>query len=340
MSFRDFMEAALYDPDLGYYTRGTRIGEGGDFVTSPSISPLFARTIARLFAADEALLGPEPVFAEVGSADGTFLRQFHGALGDLAPGLSGRVRYIAVERSRAGREAIAASGLPAAILADAAGIEPKSVVGWIFSNELFDALPVHRVVRRGDVLLEFFVGSSDGRLAWELRPAGPALSSYLDSFGVALVESQVAEINLEAAPLYRMICRSLTRGRVVTFDYGHRARVLYHAAARLAGTLATHSGGSRGADPLERPGEVDLTAHVNFDDLIRAGEAEELRTDRLARQYLFLAETGLFADSPSRPIEAMRLLDPEGLGEAISLLIQSRDVPPIAPGPIDNRGGD
>jgi SAM-dependent MidA family methyltransferase len=340
ISFRDFMETALYEPDLGYYSRGAPIGDGGDFVTSPSISPLFARAIARVFAKDAEFLGAEPEFIEIGAATGQFLRHFRDALDELLPDLSLRTRIAAVERSRAGRESLAASGFPGTIFADVGEIVPESVTGWIFSNELFDALPVHRVVSRSGTLLEFFVESSAGGLSWTLRPAGRLLAEYFENFRVAPVESQIAEINLDAAPLYRKLARLLARGRIVTFDYGHRAPVLYHPVARAAGTLATHSGGRRGHEPLERPGEIDLTAHVNFDDLILAGEAEGLRTDRLSRQYLFLAESGLFEDAPGRAIEALRLFDPEGLGEAISVLIQSREVPPIAAGPIDNLGGE
>ena len=334
------MESALYEPGLGYYAAGPRIGDGGDFVTSPTISPLFARAIARRFAADALVLGSELSFVELGSADGRFLRQFREALVELSPDVSRRTRSVAVERSPAGREAIVAARAADVVASDLGEVPPGSVRGWIFSNEIFDALPVHRVLSRGGGLLEFFVGLSDEKLSWELRPAGARLSDYFANFGVTLADSQIAEVNLEAEPLYQRLCGLLSRGRIVTFDYGHRARVLYHPAARAAGTLATHSRGARGENPLERPGEIDLTAHVNFDDLIRAGETAGLSTDRLSRQYLFLAETGLFDEAPSRPFEAMRLLDPEGLGEAVSVLIQSRDVAPIAPGPIDNRGGE
>jgi SAM-dependent MidA family methyltransferase len=164
---------------------------------------------------------------------------------------------------------------------------------------------------------------------WTSWPAPPILSDYLARFGVELAEGQIAEVNLEAGPLYRRLGAVLSVGRIVTFDYGHRARVLYHPQARPRGTLAVHSRGRRGGDPLESPGEVDLTAHVNWDDLIREGEAAGFSTEGIWRQARFLLAAGLFEDAKNRKLEALRLLDPEGLGDDLSALIQSKGMPPI-----------
>ena len=332
MSFRDFMEAALYDPEDGYYVRNAAIGQGGDFVTSPSISPLFARTIARLFSADAKNSSGEIVFCEAGAGSGAFLRDFRSALGELDPETAGRTRLRAIERSEAGRAAIAGSGIADRVAPDAGGLG-ESFDGWIFSNELYDALPVHRVVGRDDGLDELVVGTRDGAFAWSRRPAPRPLSDYLARFGVTLEPGQIGEVSLDAAPLHRSLARLLSRGRLVTFDYGHRAAVLYHPHARPAGTLAVHSRGRRGGDPLERPGEVDLTAHVNWDDLERAGEAEGFVTERRMRQSEFLMRTGLFEEAGTdrrageareRRLEAIRLFDPEGLGDDLSVLLQSK----------------
>jgi SAM-dependent MidA family methyltransferase len=112
----------------------------------------------------------------------------------------------------------------------------------------------------------------------------------------------------------------------VAFDYGHPARILYHPLARPSGTLAVHSLGRRGGDPLDEPGEVDLTAHVNWDSLMTAGEAAGLRTDRLQRQGMVLTEAGVFdfATTDAEKWRIFRLVDPNGMGEEISALFQSR----------------
>jgi len=326
------MEAALYDPEDGYYSRRAAIGEGGDFVTSPTISPLFARAVARVFAADAAALPGEVVFCEAAAGSGNFLREFRAALDEIAPAVSRRTRLRAIERSLEGRDAIARAGLAESVAADPSEWESEPFEGWVFSNELYDALPVHRVVVSGSRLFELRVTKEAGGFGWSPAPAPAALGEYLARFAIELADGQAAEINLAAAPLHRSLARLVSRGRLVAFDYGHRARVLYHPEARPRGTLAVHARGRRGGNPLERPGEVDLTAHVNWDDLARAGEEEGFATHARMRQAEFLMKAGLFEDAGAarnRRLEAFRLFDPEGIGDDLSVLVQSKGMAPL-----------
>jgi SAM-dependent MidA family methyltransferase len=317
------MAMALDDPDEGYYAVRARIGEGGDFVTAPTISPLFARCVARRFAEDSRKMDTPLVFLEAAAGTGVFLRDFRASLAEIDPPAARRTSLWALERSGRGRAKIEQTGAADRIFADVSEIPPSTLTGWIFSNELYDALPVHRV-RMGEAgLLELGVTLSGTGFAWTAWPAPAELSEYLAKFGVALAEGQLAEINLAAAPLHRALCRSLRAGRIVSFDYGHRAEILYHPHARPLGTLAVHSGGRRGGDPLENPGLVDLTAHVNWDDLRAAGEAEGFRSERVCRLSEFLAGAGLFEDAARDKISALRLFDPEGIGDVLSVLIQS-----------------
>lgn len=333
MSFADFMEAALFDPEEGYYARGASIGEGGDFVTSPHVSPAFAGTLARLFAIDTDRLPPGPLdLVEVGAGDGRFLADFLRWLERMDPELSSRVRVTAVEASAAGREAIRGRGIAPAprVLASADELPEGSVSGWIFSNELYDALPVTRIVGSPEGARELRVERDpEGEgFRWIQAPAAPAVAAHLESFGVTLQPGQVGEIALGAEAFHRRLGRALARGWIVTVDYGHPARVLYHPLARPAGTLSVHSGGRRGGDPLASPGSQDLTAHVNWDLLLRAGEAEGLRVERLVRQGIFLTESGVFdfAANEAEKWRVYRLVDPGGMGEEISVLIQSKGV--------------
>src|SRR4029079_17454375 len=98
--------------------------------------------------------------------------------------------------------------------------------------------------------------------------------------------------------------------------------------ARGRGTTAVHSRGAPRGDPLARPGEVDLTAHVNWDALIRAGEEEGLATRGITRQGRFLVEAVLFdfvADNAEK-WRAYRIVDPEGMGDELSVLVQTRGI--------------
>lgn len=329
ISLRDFMEAALYDPQDGYYARGASIGEGGDFVTSPTVTPAFAAAVAREFLRGAAAIDGPLDFVDVGAGSGAFLADLDAALRRLDPAAAARVRLTAIERSEEGRRRILAGPFASAprVLASAHELAERSIRGWIFSNELFDALPVVRVAGTSDGVKELRIGVQGGGFVWAEAPADLALLAYLESFGVRLAPGQSVEISLDAAPLYRRLARALARGSLVTFDYGHRANVLYHALARPRGTLAVYAAGRRGGDPLERVGEVDLTAHVNWDDLARTGEQEGLTTQGVFRQGRWLAEAGVldFASSDAEKWRIYRLIDPEGMGEELSVLVQSRE---------------
>jgi SAM-dependent MidA family methyltransferase len=330
ISFADFMAAALYDPEEGYYARGAAIGEPGDFLTSPYLSPAFAATLARVFALDaERLEGPVD-FVEAGAGGGRFLEGFMRAVRELDPELHARLRVTAIETSPAGRAGIGERALDPEprLLSSADELAEGSISGWIFSNELYDALPVARVMGSKHGLQELRVGEREGRFVWTAAPAGEPLRRHLEDLGITLEPGQKGEVSLGLAPLHRRLARALSRGWLVAFDYGHPARILYHPLARPEGTLSVHASGRRGGDPLESPGSRDITAHVNWDVVISAGEAEGLHTDRLARQGLFLSEAGVFdfAQSDAEKWRIFRLVDPGGMGEEISVLVQSKGV--------------
>ena len=328
ISFADFMRAALYDPDDGYYTRRSALGDGGDFVTSPQVTPAFAGAIARLFAVDAAAWDGPVEFVEAAAGSGRFLEDFAGWIARLDPDLHARLSLTAIEPASSLREQLASRPIlpKPRVLASASELPEGSVRGWIFSNELYDALPTHRVVGSESGPRELRVGVADGRFSWVEAPAPEAVVRHLAALGVSLEPGQKGEVCLEAPQLHARLARSLAEGRLVAFDYGHPSRILYHPFARPEGTLAVHSLGRRGGDPLEEPGEVDLTAHVNWDSIMTAGEAEGLRTDRLQRQGMVLTEAGVFdfARSDSEKWRIFRLVDPGGMGEEISALFQSR----------------
>lgn len=330
ISFRDFMAAALYDPQEGYYEKGARIGERGDFVTSPTISPAFAASLARRFARDvERFEGPLG-FVEVGAGEGRFLADFAAALARQSPAIFERIRLMAIEQSAGARVLLGAREIvsPVRLLESAEELPEDSVTGWIFSNELYDSLPVVRVLGSEEGLLELRVAWEQGRFVWSQAPAPEQCREHLESFGVRLAEGQAGEIAFGADPLHRRLARALRCGSLVAFDYGHRAPILYHPQARRKGTLVVHFAGLRRGDPLARPGEVDLTAHVNWDVLVRAGEQEGLATRGIIRQGPFLLEAGLFdfVRGPTEKWRAYRLVDPEGMGEELSVLIQSKGI--------------
>ena len=215
ISFYDFMRAALYDPEEGYYARGGAIGDGGDFVTSPHVSPAFARSLARLFAVEIGAFDGTVDFVEVGAGSGRFLEDFASAVAALDPELHARLRLTAVEASSAGRATLSARGIEPAprVLADAAELAPGSIHGWIFSNELYDALPVVRVQGSEEGLRELRVAWTGGRFALDGRcPRRNRRRRSLERLGVRLAPGQKGEFAPDAGPLHRRLARALSRG--------------------------------------------------------------------------------------------------------------------------------
>ena len=171
----------------------------------------------------------------------------------------------------------------------------------------------------------------DGRFAWrEGELSDPSLPALLGD--ASLAPGQVADLSPGWAPLYGDLARRLGRGLLVTCDYGFPRDRLLDPRIRRHGTLACYRRQTVHRDPFADVGAQDLTAHVDFTALIEAGEAAGLATFVLTRQALWLSACGLFEDLADAPAatrqEAIALLDGEGMGEEIRVLVQARGVAP------------
>ena len=349
LTFARFMEFALYDEEHGYYMTGgggsratSPIGEaGGDFFTAPSLSPLLAKCLVRQIEEIDERLGHPPVFhlVEMGPGDGTLLRDLLQECRAQHASLLPRLACILVERSPAFRrrqqETLAAwkeQGEGIQWVDDLQAIADGSLTGTLFSNELADAFPVHRVRMGRDGLQELYVTVRDDGLQerWG-EPSTPALASFLADLDVALPVGFVTEISLEAVKWIERIARVLDRGVAITIDYGHTAGD-YVAPERKNGTLLGYYRHTVSTDPYTRVGEQDLTAHVNFSSLARAGERAGFTTTGYTNLQHFLMSLGIEelvrgCDQESAVVRAAaRLLRPHGMGTTFKILIQHKGV--------------
>lgn len=336
LSLRDFVELALYHPDFGYYAqRRSPVGKEGDYVTSPAVSDVFAFALGRLVREFLGRVGDGlSSIVDVGCGDGSLIRS-------LAAAASGeRARFFGVDRSL---ERIAGGGDGEVTFVRTFDELPRDGAHLIVSNELFDAQPFARLVQRGDELHELWVAERDGGLDWSEHEAEFAYADYFAARGIELLDGQFADISLEWSALYDDLARLVDRGLLVTFDYGFRQKQLFDPRIRRFGTAAAYSRQRVTRDLLANPGQQDLTAHVNFDDLIRAGEARGFQTLFFDRQAKFLLSLGitehpLFAPSTELEVasldEGVALLDerdaarrlvlPDGIGEDIRVLVQAK----------------
>ncbi|HEX6158887.1 MAG TPA: SAM-dependent methyltransferase, partial [Thermoanaerobaculia bacterium] len=220
---------------------------------------------------------------------------------------------------------------------------PNDAPTLLFSNELFDALPFTRLVKRGEHLHELWVRERDGGLDWSEHEAAPMYDDYFAERGIELAEGQFADVSLEWGALYEDIVGRFPRALIVTFDYGYPGDKLFHGRVRRFGTAAAYAGQRVSRDLLADPGKQDLTAHINFTDLERAGERRGARTLFFERMARFLLAIGITEHALFQPIEQMtisgteeglqlleerdnakRLILPDGMGQDLRVLVQAR----------------
>jgi SAM-dependent MidA family methyltransferase len=348
ITFASFMEMALYEPHLGYYTSpGRKVGAEGDFYTSMNVHGSFGRLVAKEICRFWELLGFPTNFtiAEAGAGGGQLAQDVLDAVADLNPAFYGALTYrliekepslkeVQVKRLATHREKLAWSA------PEDLGSESLRFTGCLLSNELFDAMPVHIVEMTRDGIKELFIGANDdGFVERLLDPSTPELAAYLQKYDIHLMPGQRAEINLVLPKWVAATAASLERGFVLTVDYGFLTEELY-SPQRKNGTLICYHRHTTGEDPYVLVGEQDITTHVNFSHLMRAGEEAGLTTAWYGEQYRFLIGVGLLEELMRLEATAeteeerlkhrlalKKLMLPEGgMGDTFKVLIQSKGV--------------
>ena len=334
LSFARYMELALYAPGLGYYMAGARkLGRDGDFVTAPEISGLFGRALARQVSA-LARAGFDD-FLEIGAGSGALAADLLLELERL-----GRLpqRYLILELSpdlRDRSRATLAARAPH-LLERVAWLNglPPAFTGVIIGNEVLDAMPAHVVRRRNGRLEELGVTRAGDAFGWAARPAPPILSELARScFPEGDYQS---EFQPAACAFIRALGAALERGALLFFDYGFPRREYYHPQ-RAAGTLMCHYRHRAHDDPFYFPGLQDITVHVDFSAIARAGAEAGLELLGYANQAQFLVNCGitdLLAETPAgdaaayAPLaaQAQKLLSPAEMGELFKVIALSRGV--------------
>ena len=340
ITFRDFMRAALYDSELGYYnTERLKIGPRGDYYTSSNAHPVFGAVLAASFAGLWNGFGDEHslTLVEMGAGTGQMASDVMCAMRDEHPSLFEGLRYVIVESSRAmiarQRERLApfSGRVRWRTLQE---IERAPLTGIFFSNELIDAMPVARVRFNRGKLEEQYVGLEPGRERLELlwgEPSDLKLAGYINRAGLSLREGQIIEINLDALSWLESLSRAIERGFLVTIDYGDINTHLY-GPDRAGGTLRSFSRHRLIDSPLDLIGEQDITASVNFTALIEYGRDFGFETLSYERQVSFLIRNKLIeriaamrsaneGDMKER-LQVKNLFVPGGASDNFRVLIQ------------------
>ncbi|WP_047249827.1 class I SAM-dependent methyltransferase [Chromobacterium subtsugae] len=300
--FSHYMELALYASGMGYYAAGSsKLGEAGDFITAPELTPLFGQALARQLA--ELLPQTAGAIYEFGAGTGKLaidvLAELE-ALGclpqkyvilDLSPDL--------IERQR---QNIRAALPHLADRVEWASRLPDAIDGVVIGNELLDAMPCEMVFRdESRRLRQRGVTVRDGALAYEDRDFADARLAELAAQLVPDIPRYETEISLANRAFVATVAGALSRGAILLIDYGHAASEYYHPE-RSMGTLLGHYRHHTVQDPFYLPGLMDLTCHVDFSAVAQSGLDAGLDLIGYASQAQFLLNCGI--------VEALQRLDP------------------------------
>ena len=318
ISFARYMELALHSPGEGYYAAGSRqFGAEGDFVTAPELGSLFGRTLARQLAQFPGL----PVL-ELGAGSGaladTLTRELESDYFILET--SGALR--ARQEQRLGARVTFLDRLP------------ERWRGIVLANEVADAMPVHVVAWRPGGVMEKGVAFRDRAFRWEERPASGALKEAAGRIEVPIPYE--SEIGLAARAWMRTLAGRLEHGVILVIDYGFPRGEYYHPQ-RSAGTLMCHYRHQAHADPFARPGDEDITAHVDFSALAAAAREAGAEVLGFATQAQFLVNCGITEVLSEANVEnalvyapiasqAQKLLSPAEMGELFKVLAVGRGI--------------
>jgi len=344
ISFYDWMQSALYTPELGYYMRSDRQrwGREGDYRTSPERSELFAQTLAGYFGRIyDALEQPKQfTIVECGAGDGTFAQGVLSNLRERLPHVFEATQYLVDEISADSVARIRtrlcefADRVDFVLLSEVAKLD----AALVFSNELLDAFPVHRLqVIRGE-LRELHVSvDADGSFCWVDRELSNGwLRHFVERNGFKLKETQIIEVNPRIETWFENLARTVKRGYVVTVDYGCEANDLYDFSTRPEGTLRAYNQ-HRFENALACPGDFDITTSVDWTHVQHCGRANGFTVTEFWRLDQFLMKaglldelsatlTGLNSDSQRFRLTtaAREMILPGGMASSFQVLVQRR----------------
>ncbi|WP_026583365.1 class I SAM-dependent methyltransferase [Bacillus sp. J33] len=337
ISYAKYMEQALYHPEYGYYMKNKpKIGPKGDFITTSNISDIYGRTVAKWYYKEARKHQLPFQVCEIGGGNGRFAKAFIEEWNLIAVD---ELQYNILETSpyHCGlqREEISFSEKIRQI---ASLDEITPFRGLIFSNELFDALPVHVIEKTEEGLSEVMVTVKDGQLSEIAVPLKDgSIFLFFEESGLILSEGQRIEIPLQMEPIIKNMASALDQGMVLTVDYGY-SNEEWQEPYRRAGSLRGYYRHTQINNILEHPGEMDITSHIHFDSLIRIGEKHGLKFIYKMRQDEYLLSAGIleeleshydpnpFSETSKRNRAIRSLIMPSGMSSAFHTVLQYKGI--------------
>jgi len=334
ISFRTFMEMALYDPTHGYYASATqRVGKQGDFITSVSTGRCFGLILAHRLAHYWKSIGKPEYFhiIEPGAHDGALCHDILLETQTSFPDFYQTLCYHLIEATPHLLSAQQKKLLPfpEKYVQHNSLSEISNLHGAVLSNELIDAFPVERIQFNDGKWHQLRVTAQEDTFIFTPEKLPPELSDFCSQLGDAFPNGYTTEYNPSIDSFTRDVAQALHSGLFITIDYGHHAEDYYNPS-RTSGTLQTYHQHKKSDNPLESPGEIDITAHVDFTHLTTAAESAGFSFRSLstqasyltnhARNWLINLETHPTQDAPSLLRQFQTLTHPSMLGTRFFVL--------------------
>mgnify|MGYP005811468001 CR=1 FL=1 len=334
ISFADFMEAALYYPELGYYERQKPFGKEGSFYTSVNTSSVFGRCLARSFYYVVSELKLPSYIYEFGAGSGLLASDILDFYKDHFNKFYDNLKYYIIEKS-----SLLIKEQKKLLTKHISKVEwlgykdLKNIEGICFSNELIDAFPVHRIIKIGEDIKELYVINYEDKL--QFYP-DDIVSSELKEFvnknqiKLKLIDRQIADINLIAAKWIESLSNAIKRGVIITIDYGDTADKLYNPY-RMDGTVTCYYKHTQNNDFFERVGEQDITAFVDFTTLIKYAATSNTEKIALLPQWQYLLLSGILEDLEKAGSDLERaniktlIIPAPGFGTNFYVLLQGKN---------------
>ena len=301
ISFSRYMDLSLYTPGLGYYAGGAvKLGKDGDFTTAPEISALFGATLAK-FASD--LFGGAPLnILEFGAGTGKLAGDFLSAAAESGTKVA-NYQIVEVSSELRARQQRALANYPQIEWLDA---PPAAFTGLVIANEVLDAMPVPLLVRRHGRWLERGVALDGSDFRFVDRECEQGIAGQIPG-EPSLPDGYLTEVHPQQAGFMRLVGEMLRAGNggaALMIDYGFPASE-YYLPQRSGGTLMCHYRHHAHADPFYLPGLQDITSHIDFSEIARAGLDAGLEVGFYMSQAAFLIGAGL-----PNLLEGQRAADP------------------------------
>lgn len=295
MPFSRFMAMALYDPDGGYYSGDRqKTGRQGDFITSVSVGPCLGIILARRLHTYWRETGEATSFdiIEPGAHDGTLAADILREAQQSCPSFYQSIHYHLIEKSahlRQRQHTRLVADFPGKFSTHTSHSPIRAEHGAVISNELVDAFPVELIKFTGGSWQQQNVTPDQrGGFAFtDADPGSPELAAFCKTLGNAFPDGYTTEYNTGISRFVRDAAASIKSGLFLTIDYGHLQPDYYHPD-RSTGTLQTYHGHQKAGNPLVSPGEIDITAHVDFTRLQESATAAGFHRPRFGTQASYL----------------------------------------------------